>query len=71
MRWAAPAIRAGGQADASEEPGEPGEKRGRSWRTPGPALQGLIAFVIYLVGMVAGLAQPLLPHLDVPHVQQG
>ena len=72
MRWAAPAIRAGGQADATEEPGEPGEKkRGRNWRTPGPVLQGLIAFVIYLVGMVVGLAQPLLPHLDVPYVQQG
>ena len=33
-------------------------------------LQGLIAFVIYLVVMIFGLAQPLLPHLDVPHVQQ-
>jgi hypothetical protein len=32
--------------------------------------QGLIAFVIYLVSMIIGLAQPLLPHLDVPHVQQ-
>jgi hypothetical protein len=32
--------------------------------------QGLIAFVIYLVTMIFGLAQPLLPHLDVPHVQQ-
>src|SRR6201996_8184904 len=72
VRWAAPAIRAGGQADAAEEPGEPGEKkRGRNWRTPGPVLQGLIAFMIYLVGMVVGLAQPLLPHLDVPYVQQG
>ena len=33
-------------------------------------LQGLIAFAIYLVVMIFGLAQPLLPHLDVPHVQQ-
>jgi hypothetical protein len=32
--------------------------------------QGLIAFGIYLVGMIVGLAQPLLPYLDVPHVQQ-
>jgi hypothetical protein len=32
--------------------------------------QGLIAFVIYLVVMIFGLAQPLLPNLDVPHVQQ-
>jgi hypothetical protein len=72
VRWAAPAVRAGGQADAAGEPGEPGEdKRGRNWRTPGPVLQGLIAFVTYLAGMAAGLAQPLLPHLDVPYVQQG
>ena len=33
-------------------------------------LQGLIAFAIYLVVMIFGLAQPLLPHLDVPWVQQ-
>jgi hypothetical protein len=46
-------------------------KHAQKWRTPGPVLQGLIAFVIYLVGMIVGLAQPLLPHLDVPHVQQG
>ena len=72
MRWTAPAIRAGRQADAAGEPGDPGEKgRGRNWRAPGPALQGLIAFVIYLAGMAAGLAQPLLPHLNVPYVQQG
>ena len=32
--------------------------------------QGLIAFLIYLVAMILGLAQPLLPHLDVPHIQQ-
>ena len=71
MRWAAPVIRAGGQADATEESGDPGEKkRGWTWDAPGPALQGLIAFVIYLVGMVVGLAQPLLPHLNIPHVQQ-
>jgi hypothetical protein len=71
VRWAAPVIRAGGQADATEESGEPGEKtRGGNWRAPGPVLQGLIAFAIYLVGMIVGLALPLLPHLNVPHVQQ-
>jgi hypothetical protein len=70
VRWAAPAIRAGGQADATEESGESGSKRGWIWRTPGPVLQGLIAFVIYLVVMIFGLAQPLLPNLNVPHVQQ-
>jgi hypothetical protein len=32
--------------------------------------QGLIAFAIYLVAMIYCLALPLLPHLDVPHVQQ-
>jgi hypothetical protein len=71
VRWAAPVIRAGGQADATEESGETGgQKRGWSWRAPGPVLQGLIAFVIYLIVMIFGLAQPLLPHLNVPHVQQ-
>lgn len=72
MRWATPAIRAGRQAHATEGLGEAGGgKRGRNWRNPGPALQGFIAFAIYLAGMIVGLAQPLLPHLDVPHVQQG
>jgi len=65
-------IRAGEEADSIEESGEPVEKkRDWSWRAPGPVLQGLIAFVIYLVVMIFGLAQPLLPHLSVPHVQQG
>jgi hypothetical protein len=32
--------------------------------------QGLIAFAIYLAAMIYCLALPLLPHLDVPHVQQ-
>jgi hypothetical protein len=72
VRWATPAIRAGRQAHATQEPGEPGgDKRGPNRRNPGPVLQGLIAFAIYLAGMIVGLAQPLLPHLAVPHVQQG
>jgi hypothetical protein len=62
-------IRAGRQADATEDSGDLGEKKPR-WRTPGPVIQGLIAFVIYLAVMIFGLAQPLLPHLNVPHVQQ-
>jgi hypothetical protein len=33
-------------------------------------LQGLIAFAIYLVVMIFGLAQPLLLHLNIPYVQQ-
>lgn len=71
MRWAAPVIRAGGQADATDASGDSGENKPVwRWRTPGPVLQGLIAFVIYLVVMIVGLAQPLLPHLNVPHVQQ-
>ena len=69
MRWATPVIRAGGQADTTDDSGDLGERM-RGWRTPGPVLQGLIAFVIYLVVMIFGLAQPLLPQLDVPHVQQ-
>jgi hypothetical protein len=64
-------IRAQQQADPAEAPGTPGEKqRAWRWRTPGPVLQGLIAFAVYLVVMVVGLALPLLPHLDVPYVQQ-
>jgi hypothetical protein len=63
-------IRAGGQADATEGSGSPGKEKIRSWRAPGPVLQGLIAFAIYLVVMIFGLAQPLLPHLNIPHVGQ-
>ncbi len=62
-------IRAGGQADATDDSSESGGRKPR-WRAPGPVYQGLIAFAIYLVSMIFGLAQPLLPHLDVPHVQQ-
>jgi hypothetical protein len=71
VRWAAPVIRAGGQADATVDSDSVDASKGKyRWRTPGPVLQGLIAFVIYLVVMIFGLAQPLLPHLNVPYVQQ-
>lgn len=62
-------IRAGGQADTTEGSGHPGKEM-RSWRAPGPVLQGLIAFAVYLVVMIVGFAQPLLPHLNVPSVGQ-
>jgi hypothetical protein len=72
VRWAAPVIRAGGQADATEDSGNPGEKkRGwAGWRTPGPVLQGLIAFAIYLAVFILGFGQALLPHLNLPKVGQ-
>ena len=69
MRWAAPVIRAGGQADATEETSESGERE-PGWRVPGPVLQGLIAFVIYLVVFILAYGQALLPHLNAPRVGQ-
>jgi hypothetical protein len=56
-------IRAGGQADATEETSESGERE-PGWRVPGPVLQGLIAFVIYLVVFILAYGQALLPHLN-------
>ena len=69
MRWAAPVIRAGGQADATNDSAD-ASKRKYSWRTPGPVLQGLIAFAIYLVVFILAFAQALLPHLNSPRVGQ-
>jgi hypothetical protein len=62
-------IRAGGQADATEETSESGERE-PGWRVPGPVLQGLIAFVIYLVVFILAYGQALLPHLNAPRVGQ-
>ena len=71
MRWAAPVIRAGGQADATEDSSESSEKKKqRTWRTPGPVLQGLIAFAIYLVVFILAFGQALLQHPNVPRVGQ-
>jgi hypothetical protein len=69
VRWAAPVIRAGGQADATNDSAD-ASKRKYSWRTPGPVLQGLIAFAIYLVVFILAFAQALLPHLNSPRVGQ-
>ncbi|HXT87921.1 MAG TPA: hypothetical protein VN714_01560 [Trebonia sp.] len=63
-------IRAGGQADATEESSDSSEKKQRTWRTPGPVLQGLIAFAIYLVVFILAFGQSLLQHPNVPRVGQ-
>ena len=39
-------------------------------RAPGPVLQGLIAFVIYLVVFILGFGQALITHLNQPSVGQ-
>lgn len=69
MRWAAPVIRVGGQADATEDSSDPNETK-RAWRTPGPVLQGLIAFAIYLIVFILAFGQALLQHPNVPRVGQ-
>ena len=69
MRWAAPVIRAGGQADTPEDSSDSSEKK-RAWQTPGPVLQGLIAFAVYLVVFVLAFGQALLSHPNVPKVGQ-
>jgi hypothetical protein len=69
VRWAAPVIRAGGQADTPEDSSDSSEKK-RAWQTPGPVLQGLIAFAVYLVVFVLAFGQALLSHPNVPKVGQ-
>lgn len=69
MRWAAPVIRVGGQADATEDSSDPNKTKW-AWRTPGPVLQGLIAFAIYLVVFILAFGQALLQHPNVPKVGQ-
>jgi hypothetical protein len=46
------------------------EVRRASGRVPGPVLQGLIAFVIYLVVFVLAFGQALVSHLNQPAVGQ-
>jgi hypothetical protein len=66
VRWATLAIRAGGDADASDtEVPEQGRRT-----TLGPAWQGLIAFVIYLVVFILAFGQTLVVRLNVPAVGQ-
>lgn len=65
MRWATLAIRAGGDADATEaQVPAPGRAALR------PGLQGLIAFVGYLVVFILAFGQALIVHLDKPVVGQ-
>jgi hypothetical protein len=65
VRWATTAIRDGEPADATDL----GVRRPRG-RVPGPVLQGLIAFAIYLVFFVLWLGQALVTHLNQPAVGQ-
>jgi len=65
VRWATTVVRDGEPADATD----PGARR-PGGRTPGPALQGLLALVIYLVVFILGLGQGLLTHLNQPAVGQ-
>jgi hypothetical protein len=65
VRWATVAIRAGGDADATET-----EVRETGGRTLRPALQGLIAFVIYLGVFILALGMPLITQLRTPAVGQ-
>jgi hypothetical protein len=65
VRWATLAIRAGGDADAVDPAVE--EVRGLPLR---PALQGLIALVIYVVVFILAVGQALVAHLHQPSVGQ-
>lgn len=64
MRWAT-AVRDGDLADATYSV----VPRARG-RVPGPALQGLLALVVYLVAFILGFGQPLAAHLSSPQVGQ-
>ena len=69
MRWAAPVIRAGGRAGATEDSGDSEVQEPRR-RALGPVYQGLIAFAIYLTVFILAFGQALLPHLNDPRVGQ-
>ena len=42
----------------------------QGWRALGPALQGLLAFAIYLAVFIVGYGLPLIRHLNVPNLRQ-
>lgn len=67
MRWATLATRPGGDEEAAEA-GESESRRGV--RVPGPAFQGLLAFLIYLGVFILAFGQALIQHLNVPVVGQ-
>jgi hypothetical protein len=69
VRWAAQVIRDGEEPEVEDDSGDSGARASRR-RIPGPVVQGLLAFIIYLVVFILGFGQALLPHLDVPKVGQ-
>ena len=70
MRWATLAIRpAGGDEEAAAAGTTESESR-RRIRVPGPALQGLLAFLIYLGVFIWAFGSAVIAHLNVPVVGQ-
>jgi hypothetical protein len=69
VRWATLAVRAGGDAGTAEtaEVEEPVVERRRGLPAP---LQGLLAFIIYLVVFSLAVGQALISHLTTPSVGQ-
>jgi len=67
VRWATLAIRPGGEEEATEA--GKSEPR-RRIPVPGPALQGLLAFLIYLGVFIWAFGQAVIQHLNVPVVGQ-
>lgn len=64
MRWAI-AVRDRGLADATDSGVREAGRRGIS-----PVLQGLFAFIVYLVAFIFAFGQPLITHLSTPQVGQ-
>jgi hypothetical protein len=67
LRWTTFANHAGQSTGAGTADPEVPEPRRKAI---GPALQGLIAFIIYLAAFVALSGHALFPHLNVPKVGQ-
>jgi hypothetical protein len=57
-------------AVSSEPPSRLARLRRVAARVPGPVLQGLLAFAVYLVTFVITAGMPLLRHLNVPDLRQ-
>lgn len=67
MRWATLAIRPGGDEEATEA-GTSEPRRGIP--VPGPALQGLLAFLIYLGVFIWAFGAAVITHLNTPVIGQ-
>lgn len=67
MRWATLAIRPGRDEEATEAGNSESRRR---IPVPGPALQGLLAFLIYLGVFIWAFGQAVIAHLNVPVVGQ-